>query len=344
MNNRFISLDYIRGICAILIMLYHYTYFILNIKYESDSFIMRMGFYAVSMFYILSGTTLFLVYHKTDFSKKNNIFSFFQKRILRIFPLFIIANILAFFLSKNSLKTLLLNITGLFSIFDRGNYLVTGAWSIANELIFYLFFPLLIFLCNRYIKIFWIISILSLFIMYYFNCYILDEKSPLADNWYYYIHPFNQIYLFIIGIIIGYYYTTIKRLKYSILFPIIGILIFIFYPIEGNIVKLITDSNRIIFSLASTLIVMGAFANYTYIRTYMRTYIYEYMHYILKIIGEISYGIYMLHIILYNIISKLSLLSTKYNLILATLFTLFFSYISYQYFEKYFIKLGKKSS
>lgn len=70
MNNRFISLDYIRGICAILIMLYHYTYFILNIKYESDSFIMRMGFYAVSMFYILSGTTLFLVYHKTDFSKK----------------------------------------------------------------------------------------------------------------------------------------------------------------------------------------------------------------------------------------------------------------------------------
>ena len=58
------NLDYFRGICALSIMIYHYSWFVLGQKYTSDNVIGRIGIYGVSLFYVLSGLTMFLVYYK----------------------------------------------------------------------------------------------------------------------------------------------------------------------------------------------------------------------------------------------------------------------------------------
>ena len=63
-NNRIYSLDYLRGIMALLIMLYHYFSWHYS-GFDSSDFMGRIGVYSVSMFYILSGLTLYVVYKKS---------------------------------------------------------------------------------------------------------------------------------------------------------------------------------------------------------------------------------------------------------------------------------------
>jgi len=73
----------------------------------------------------------------------------------------------------------------------------------------------------------------------------------------------------------------------------------------------------------------------------------------LKYFGKISYGIYMLHAIVMQIVGFMVLKFIPFEAINPNLFiisftfaniilTLIFAHISYQYFEKFFLKLGHK--
>ncbi|PLX09113.1 MAG: hypothetical protein C0596_04755 [Marinilabiliales bacterium] len=81
---RIVSLDYLRGIAALSILFYHY-----GRGYDPTNLLNKLGLYGVSMFFVLSGLSMAIVYHK----KVNNLKSatrFFVKRIFRIFPLHIL--------------------------------------------------------------------------------------------------------------------------------------------------------------------------------------------------------------------------------------------------------------
>ena len=90
-------------------MIYHY----LSFNYATpgpETFLGRVGIYGVSVFYILSGLTLFIVY-ESQFSVKE----FLIKRAFRIFPLLWITIFLTIFLHKLSppLTTIAFNLSGL---------------------------------------------------------------------------------------------------------------------------------------------------------------------------------------------------------------------------------------
>ena len=55
------NLDYLRGVCATCIMIFHYQTDLVGIP-NSSSFLGKMGIYGVAIFYILSGLTLYHVY------------------------------------------------------------------------------------------------------------------------------------------------------------------------------------------------------------------------------------------------------------------------------------------
>jgi peptidoglycan/LPS O-acetylase OafA/YrhL len=130
--NRVDSLDYLRGLMAFLIMLYHYFswhYY----GFDSKDFMGRIGVYGVSMFYILSGLTLYIVYKEKLFL--NGYWQYFKRRILRIYPLLILITLLTIFLLKNyiyvlttarPLESLLLNISGIFGFVEPKRYIATG--------------------------------------------------------------------------------------------------------------------------------------------------------------------------------------------------------------------------
>jgi peptidoglycan/LPS O-acetylase OafA/YrhL len=106
----------------------------------------RLGIYGVSIFYVLSGLTLYYVYYEKIKPSKEDIISFFKKRVFRIFPLLWLVTIIAILLSRKmpGFTNLFLNLSGLFGFLRWDKYLSPGVRSIGNELVFYIFFPFFI--------------------------------------------------------------------------------------------------------------------------------------------------------------------------------------------------------
>ena len=83
---RLSNIDYLRGLAALGIMVYHYLSWTLGL-FTADSIMGRIGIYGVSIFYILSGLTLHYVYYEQMIPSKKDVLNFFKKRFFRIFPL-----------------------------------------------------------------------------------------------------------------------------------------------------------------------------------------------------------------------------------------------------------------
>jgi len=75
---RLYTLDYLRGATAFFIMIYHYCSW-MSIGNSPDSFLGKIGIYGVSIFYILSGLTLYYVYQHNFTLSACCIKSFFSE-------------------------------------------------------------------------------------------------------------------------------------------------------------------------------------------------------------------------------------------------------------------------
>jgi peptidoglycan/LPS O-acetylase OafA/YrhL len=301
------------------------------------SMLSKFGYYGVSIFYILSGLTLFHVYeHRFNFTL-SEIKIFFKKRLFRIFPLLILTTLLSSYFVKTDLKTIILNITGLFGIFAWDKAIVTGGWSIGNELVFYCFFPIILLFSKRNTKIFILIILTALLTYIYFAFWLIDTEN----HWHNYTNPFNQIFLFISGIVIG---RILKYKSESNVIPLIFILIglFIFYfPLEVKERQLLVSYNyRLVYTAASILICTGF-----YKLTYTLPNI---LNKPLTILGEASYSVYLLHMFVFY---SCKILNTKffnfpisYIILPSIIATIISSYICYMYFEKPFVRLGSQKT
>ena len=83
--NRIESLDWLRGLMAIAIMFYHLTSWHIS-PLDSSNILGRLGIYGVSVFFVLSGLSMAVVYSSFIVDVKTAI-SFFIRRIFRIWPL-----------------------------------------------------------------------------------------------------------------------------------------------------------------------------------------------------------------------------------------------------------------
>lgn len=83
------SLDILRGILAVSIMFYHLSIWLFK-QPDSSSLLGRLGIYGVSVFFVLSGLSMAMVYHSYFYSLRNGVV-FYVRRIFRIFPLFWLA-------------------------------------------------------------------------------------------------------------------------------------------------------------------------------------------------------------------------------------------------------------
>ena len=157
-NNRLYNLDYLRGFAALGIMVYHYCSWGLKgiYSFHAETFLGRVGVYGVSIFYVLSGLTLYYVYYHKMKPGAKDVKDFFVKRLFRIFPLLWLATILTIITrfptdGMPGPYILFINFTGLFGFIDWTEAIGTGVWSIGNELVFYIFFPIFILHLFRFI-------------------------------------------------------------------------------------------------------------------------------------------------------------------------------------------------
>ena len=335
------NLDYLRGIVAFGIMIFHYSWWVFGNEFKADTFISRVGIYGVSIFYVLSGLTLFYVYNNKMDNTFKDFFFFAKKRFFRIFPLLWIVTFLSILLAWKvpNLKNLFLNLTGLFGFVKWNVYFSTGVWSIGNEIVFYFFFPFFLFL-NKYNKYLLIVIGLIIFFLYvYFAFDVLDSNITLSKQWKNYTNPLNQLFLFFGGFIIGktYINSNINN-KINISLILFSLLLFCVYPVDGDRINLVTGFNRIVFTFCSFLVCLSFFKfNYSLPKIFVSPF---------SFLGEASYSIYLLHPIIYKIVDVFSddffQFSNFFKVFVSVFLTILISYFSYNYFEKYFIKLGVK--
>lgn len=329
------ELDYLRGLAALSIVIYHLSFWIFGESHPS-SFLSKGGIYGVSIFYILSGLTLFIVYNK-GFNTQEGLLSFYIKRIFRIYPLLIFATVvyIIFASSDKTLFDILLNVTGLFGFIKPHGYIATGAWAIGNELVFYFLFPLLLIAAVKKRILFYICFCLSIIAGIWFAFYGIEQNSSIVMAWPKYVNPLNQIFLFISGIVIGTIgKIEIKLFKSKWVLAIL-MLFFVFYPVKTRL-DLITGPERLIFS-ATMFLLCWLFYSINFS-------MHKHLKKVLTLLAEISYPLYLMHPIVYAFLLRFNVIKENQILFFTISFLTSFivSYIIYKLLDKPCVKIGNR--
>ncbi len=331
-------LNGLRSLAVISVIIYHFNYSLLS-----------GGFLGVDIFFIISG---FLISTKLTNQLNANEFiikDFYENRFFRIYPsliLMITATLLYILLFENYIFGVE-KITGIFSILGINNFfqIFTNVdyfeksifpmpfihmWSLAIEIQFYIFFPLLIskmYKCNikRHInKILIILTLISFSLMVFlFNA--------VSINWAYY-GSLSRVFSLIMGSIIGMNYKDItswienKINKYliNILSTIILIIIFLFLFKADGSSKYMYDLGFFVFSILISLLVVLLGSSESLIRKFLSLDIF-------KFIATRSYNYYLWHVPILVLMPKL------FPLIQLILILLISEFV-YRKVEKKFIK------
>jgi peptidoglycan/LPS O-acetylase OafA/YrhL len=342
--SRFEPLDWQRGLLALSIMLYHLIGWEFSAQ-DSGSLIGRLGVYGVSMFFVLSGLSMAVVY-SGYVAGSGGYIRFFVRRIFRIWPLLWIATFVVVagnFLIKNEVASpskIFLNLTTLFGFLDPGAYMVTGAWSIGNEMVYYAITPALLALYNRSVAQGNIAFLISLMVGGYFAAALISPDATLAAQWNLYINPFNNLFLYVAGIAIYYNSRNIEpSAKLSLILISIACLVFAFFPADGDQAGIVTGLNRLVFSAASILMVAGFFkVNFSIPPVFSVP---------LEKLGIATYGVYLLHPIVY---AAFGVLSSRLGIdvsplavtFLVSAITIAVALLVYALIETPMIRLGKR--
>lgn len=367
-----VGVDHLRGIAALLVILFHSTQLIgADIAHQSSfSFsdygythwnifksLIAEGHFGVALFMTLSGFIFtFGLYGKGVDSK-----GFFRNRFIRIYPLYIFLIFLSIYLYPSLQGNLLQNIS--LSLLPFGNVgggiiatgtLAAGAmfWAIAVETQFYLVFPFLIrFLNEHRFKLLW--GIIALFITIRLLAFLTGDVNMSSFG---YFSIFGRMDEFIIGMLAAYVFLTNKsllrrrpRLKALMSGLSIVLLLFIinrlrhhfgYVPFEGFYVILPTIEGL----LAAALIV-------TYVNMFQDKPKSALSHLLAKL-GELSYSLYLTHFMLITLlVAKVNLpnilgdwwwSSLFYGVFLVFPGTIAFSLLTYNFVEKPFLQLRKK--
>jgi len=343
------SIDYLRGLMSLSIVFYHFTTSFTGWgQNDSGAILGRLGVYAVSAFYIISGMALYLA-HKNDCWSVKGYFIFVARRFLRLAPVYWLALLVFTVFAYQywggfsiDVWKYTQNILLIFGLTNPTEYLIMGGWSIGNEIVFYLFFPALILMTrNKYLL--FLLLLLSLGLFGYCTVSYLDATKGIAEQWSEYIRPINQIYFFMFGIVVAkFLLPQVGRNKVSLSILIaLSFVAFILYPVTGNQINIITGVNKVFFT-AITLFVCVLFflvGDYESIKP---------LHVIFKFLGNVSYPLYLLHgvsfsyfqkLVFYKGISDSELLGYGFVLLVILLIT---SWLCHVGIEKPIVRFSKR--
>ena len=352
--NRLPNLDPLRFFLASFVLLFHLPQLSANqgLPYFDGLPIYHRGLEAVYMFFVLSGFLIIRLIYRAKLLDAFSIKDFYIRRILRIFPLYYLVlgfgllfyNVILPFLNipfeinytwKEALLYNIFFLPNVFAkIYEPGGILEI-LWSIGIEEQFYLIIAPLLF----FINVKWVLRVLSLLLIGYFLLYWINIFEVLQK----YIFVF--FYLFTGGVIaILEEKKKLEFVKRSVVFPlIICIVTLLYFVTDWFMLELLWLRALFTCLLFGFFIHSLAFNNHRV----------EVNNKILNHFGSISYGIYMFHAIVLNVVVFLFLklemlqnLNETSTIILMHLLTLggtlLIAHLSYTYFELYFLKLKNK--
>ena len=291
------GLDLLRGSCALLVVFYHL------LLWTGHGEMSSWGLHGVYIFFALSGASLTLAY-KPRFDSGFPLGSFLMLRAARLGPLFALASIIMFahrWLTDGSfLQAISAGALSTSLLFGFGNpgttSLVLGGWSIGVEVVYYLIFPaVLVFAYSRHR--YWVLAIVFL-VQQAFVELTLSGASDVKLVWQAYIQPLAFMAYFYGGCLIGRYVMSEKSIGPGIsrfaLISVMGALVCLSGP---SSVATVTGLRGVaLFALA---VLAAFFAAFIQPRSPVFVKICE-------IAGNMSYGLYLLHPIVYLVIKRIA--------------------------------------
>lgn len=337
------NLTPLRFFLALLVVLFHVPQFCENrgFPFVKDLSILNRGTEAVYMFFSLSGFLIIKqLYVEKSLTGTINLKKFYLRRAFRIFPLYFVVLLIGLvyynyilpkmgfdFQSNYALwKGILLSVFFLPNIFTTlysPGGIIEVLWSIGIEEQFYLLIaPLLAFINKSKI-----VAFLLTFTVLYFTLFfsgLMPELSQFAMLFFYFtfsgliailsdkINLNTPVKIALLLTTIAYFSTLLFSFSNTILFHLFSMVLFGFF--------LLSISQKPVFTIKNTFLLY---------------------------LGKISYGIYMFHAIVMQLVGLLYLkikIDLDYYpkfflfLFLVIAITILVSAISYKYFETYFIK------
>lgn len=291
---RYESLDWLRGLMAFAIMIYH----LVSWKFfhaEAGSLLGNLGIYGVSIFFVLSGLSMAIVYNNYIKDSQTAIV-FFVRRLFRLLPLLwvtiFLASCAAYYLrGELDLYKIFLNVTLLFGFVAPEAYINTGAWSIGNEVFYYAFTPLLIMLYAKNKQLGNLAVLALVAVGMYFAFSVLDPSKTLSIQWQTYINPFNNFFLYACGLALYYNFHDVSMKNIANTLVVISLAILCFYPVTGDQINITSGINRVIFALASIVLTLGFYKLEIDLPNWFAKPFAN--------LGEATYGVYLLHPIVF---------------------------------------------
>ena len=286
-----------------------------------------------------------IVYSKFIVDRKS-IIAFYIRRIFRIWPLLWLCIALMTIPAiargnEVSLEKIFLNLTTLFGFVSPGSYINTGAWSIGNEMVYYAITPIIIMAYENSKVKGNILLTLSFAVAVVFSFFLLDPEISLREQWQTYINPFNNMFLYVAGIAI-YYNLTSKKIGVfgTLIFFGTAIATFVFYPVYGDKIAIVTGTNRLVFLFSSIILVVSfyKFSRYDLVP--------KVVQYPLEQFGIATYGVYLLHPVVNSYagyaLKKVGLENSALLFAVVVVLTIASAIVSFNIFEKKIMRLGKK--
>lgn len=364
----FENLDGLRFFAFLAVFLKHSFYTESELIRENEIFhfvsnLWRYGGLGVNFFFVLSGFLItYLLLQEKEINKNVNIKSFYVRRTLRIWPLYyatVCFGFIVFPILKNYFGYLPnesanpINYIFFMANFDSiwhglpDSSILSVLWSVAVEEQFYLIWPwIFYFLRNKqYPYIFIGIILTSLFFRYY---HINSDPHILK------FHTLSVISDMALGGLCAYlslfsikFILFFKRLKKS---TIIGI-----YIVGFSLITFNKDIFQHPLLQACQVIILSFFFAFIILeQNYSDHSFYKLKNFkTISWLGRLTYGLYCLHFIGILTATTLSkLIGTNqyvygvmiFETLLALAITIFISWLSFNYFEKFFLKLKKKFS
>lgn len=329
---------------------------------------LKGGDLGVNLFFVLSGFLItFLLIKEKELNGKINIPHFYLRRILRIWPVYFLVVIVCLFLLPHfeeilpanfpiSVSTHKLNpwhyltFTGNFDYLHNGisNVLIGVLWSVSVEEQFYLFWPLLIaFIPHKYLlRVFIVIVLGSIAFRFFFS---LGGNAMILKY-----HSLSSVSDLATGAILA-YLSTMEYFKNKIksiprwFIVLIYILFFILVYFRGFVWKF--GAHYVHVAAVLPVIFSLIFAFFISEQNYADHSFYKLQRFkIFSSLGKYTYGMYCYHMIIFFLVVYVFYLAgvdvsheNKFQFIIETFaalaLTILISVISYNYFEKYFLKL-----
>lgn len=211
------NLDLLRSLFCIMILFFHaviHKAWHINSSFWTNEFLASAVF--MDAFFLLSGFVLFYLYSSKDYSDYTNLKFFYVRRLLKIYPLYILHTIIWCLLYQQFYPSVLPSIVlGISSFFPTlfGKMGIGGTWFISVIFFCYFCFPVL----SGVIKNKKIITLLLLMLFsYLFVVYV----NVLAVNWKIskfsvYVNPIYRLLMFFIGMCVSGIFMQISERKHK---------------------------------------------------------------------------------------------------------------------------------